>query len=258
VPKVSIIVTHFNQVEYLDQTLLSIYQQVFTDWECILVDDGSEPQHAVRAEQTLERLADTRFTWLALPRNLGVVAARRAGVEKSRGQYLLFVDGDDALEPSYLTETTTVLDTRSDLAFVYTQLQYFGAKQEVFISKEYSVTDLLFENYISVTSLIRRSAYQKVGGFRLALNRLGLEDWDLFLSMAEKRLCGVLISKPLVKYRQHTQEQNRNRPEKVRGADIYIRNHHPKLFGWRYKILIKWRTLVGIFHKWTDRRTFSI
>lgn len=245
-PKVSIIIPHFNQAEYIYETIESVCKQNYSDWECVVIDDGSDPAQAQKAYRIVNNFSDRRISYIALPENAGVVAARQRGIGATTGPYLLFLDGDDAIAPTYLSETVPLLDREPQIAYVYTQLQYFGARNDIFSSRPFKLNDLLFENFISVTSLMRRLAFEQVGGFNSNLNRLGLEDWDLFLSMAEHGLKGYFLPKPLVLYRQDPQGQNRNQPTKVRPAEVVIRANHPKLFKNKYWILAKWRALVWI------------
>ena len=246
-PKVSIIVPHFNQAAYIHETIESVCRQTYSDWECVVVDDGSEPMQAEQARQIVANFSDQRISFIALRENAGVVVARQQGVKATTGPYLLFLDGDDAIVPNFLSETAPLLDREPLITYVYTQLQYFGARNDIFSSRPFYINNLLFENFISVTSLMRRLAFERVGGFNTNLNRLGLEDWDLFLSMTEQGYRGMFVPKPLVLYRQDPQGRNRNHPTRVLTAEKVVHANHPKLFGYRYWVVAKWRTINWIF-----------
>lgn len=98
-PAVSVIITSYNLEQYLPRTLESVCTQSLTDLEIIAVDDGSSD----RSVQVLEELAgrDPRIRVLQRSHG-GPVAARNAGIEEARGEYLAFVDGDDMLEQDFL------------------------------------------------------------------------------------------------------------------------------------------------------------
>ncbi len=245
-PKVAIIIPHYNQSLFIGEAVSSVLGQQYGDWECIIIDDGSLPVEVERAQQIVNNFADPRLRWIAQPYNLGVIPTRLEGVKQSTAPYLVFLDGDDALMPRFLSETVPLLDQNERVAYVYTQLQYFGARHDIFISQPFNGRNLLFENFVSVTSLTRRSAFLEIGGFNMNLNRVGLEDWDLFLSMYEHGLRGSFLAKPLVRYRQDAEGKNRNQPSKVRSAEEIIKRNHPKLFGLTYYLLAKWRTLRWI------------
>ncbi len=244
--KVAIIITHFNQSSFISEAVTSVATQEYQDWECVVVDDGSTPMEAETAREIVTRFRDKRLRWIALPSNQGVIPARLTGVSQTSAPYLVFLDGDDALMPNFLSVTVSELDKDVDAAYVYTQLQYFGARQDVLVSQPFNGHDLLFENFISMTSLIRRSAFLEVGGFHMNLNRIGLEDWDLYLGLYEHNLRGSFVAQPLVCYRQDAEGRNRNQPTKVKSANAIIQANHPKLFGFRYTLLAKWRTLLWI------------
>lgn len=98
-PKVSIIVPVYNVEPYLRQCLDSILAQTFTDWECILVDDGSKDGSGAICDEYAEK--DSRFR-VVHQENKGSSAARNEGLSLSKGIYLSFIDSDDWVENNYL------------------------------------------------------------------------------------------------------------------------------------------------------------
>lgn len=97
-PIISIIVPIFNIKEYIRECLLSIKYQSFTDFEVILVDDGSTDEFENNIVDILE---DNRFR-LYKKSNEGQSSARNLGIELSKGDYIVFIDGDDSVEPNFL------------------------------------------------------------------------------------------------------------------------------------------------------------
>lgn len=97
--KVSVIVPIYQVEDYLSRCLDSIMNQTFTDFECILVNDGSKDRSKEIAERYVS--IDHRFV-LINKKNGGLSSARNAGIEKANGQYLCFVDSDDCLHSRYL------------------------------------------------------------------------------------------------------------------------------------------------------------
>ncbi len=94
-PKISIIVPVYNVEPYLRRCLDSIVVQTFTDWECILIDDGSSDNSGVICDEYASR--DARFH-VFHQENKGVSAARNAGLDAARGEWIGFVDSDDWIE----------------------------------------------------------------------------------------------------------------------------------------------------------------
>ena len=98
-PLVSIIVPCYNLAQYLDEALLSIYNQTYTDWECTIVDDGSQDNTKEVAQNWVAK--DSRFVYL-YKENGGVSSARNFGIEKANSEYILTLDADDKHEASFL------------------------------------------------------------------------------------------------------------------------------------------------------------
>ena len=97
---ISVIVPVYNVVSSLDKCVQSIVCQDYTDWECILVDDGSTDGSGLLCDRWSER--DSRIRVIH-QENQGVSVARNRGIEESCGQSLVFVDSDDWVEPTYIS-----------------------------------------------------------------------------------------------------------------------------------------------------------
>ena len=100
-PKISIIVHVYKVEKYLRRCLDSIVAQTFTDWECILVDDGSTDGSYIICED-YSRI-DSRFI-VFHQENRGVSSARNIGIEKSKGEFICFIDADDWIKETYLEQ----------------------------------------------------------------------------------------------------------------------------------------------------------
>ncbi|MBQ8294193.1 MAG: glycosyltransferase family 2 protein [Alphaproteobacteria bacterium] len=98
-PKISIVLANYNNGIYLDDCLRSVAKQSFTDWECIVVDDGSTDD----SKKIIRRWAktDSRFKPL-FQKNSGVSAARNRGIERATGEWVAFLDSDDCFAPDAL------------------------------------------------------------------------------------------------------------------------------------------------------------
>lgn len=105
--KVSIIMPVYNTAKYLRRCLDSIVSQTLTDWECVAVDDGSNDGSSQILSEYAER--DSRFKVLTQS-NSGPVVARSRAISEATGEYLLFVDSDDTIEPELLATTVHTAD----------------------------------------------------------------------------------------------------------------------------------------------------
>ena len=96
---VSIIIPCYNQAKYLNETLESVCKQTHTNWECIIVDDGSSDDSATIISGFTKK--DPRFIYIYKD-NGGVSSARNLGIENAKGNYLQFLDADDLLSVNKL------------------------------------------------------------------------------------------------------------------------------------------------------------
>ena len=119
-PQISIIVPVYNVEDYLRQCLDSIIAQTFTDWECILVDDGSKDKSGSICDEYAQK--ENRFKVIHQV-NSGSSAARNKGLSVISGKYTLCLDSDDWIDSDYLTSLITIADADNvDMvisAFVY-------------------------------------------------------------------------------------------------------------------------------------------
>ena len=91
-PLISVIVPCYNQAQYLDECLQSVLNQIYTDWECIIVNDGSPDHTEEVAKKWLEK--DSRFRYIYKETG-GLSSARNAGIKIAKGEWIQFLDCDD-------------------------------------------------------------------------------------------------------------------------------------------------------------------
>ena len=113
-PKVSVIVAVFQAVKTLRRCLDSIKNQTMTEWECLLVDDGSTDGSGEMCDEYAS--ADARFRVIHKP-NEGVAIARQTGIDSAKGDYVIFADADDWVEPDWLEKLYGKISTdEADMA----------------------------------------------------------------------------------------------------------------------------------------------
>ena len=126
---VSVIVTCYNQARCITNTLESIVAQTYTNWECIIVDDGSEDDSAAVINDFIKD--NTRFTYL-FQNNQGVSVARNTGFKLASGNFVNFLDGDDTFLPNKLKEQVQVFEDNPEIAVCICDHQFYLEKKEVY------------------------------------------------------------------------------------------------------------------------------
>lgn len=179
--KISVIVPCFNQGKYLAETLDSVIMQTFSDWECIIIDDGSTDTSQIVALSYVEK--DMRFHYI-YQENQGVCIARNRAIEMAQGEYVLFLDGDDRISRDFLECMYPILDENQSVKVVTSTVVQYGKNHRVVPSINYSLEELMGRNIFVITSMFRRTDFEKTKGFNENMIN-GLEDWDFWLSMLE-------------------------------------------------------------------------
>lgn len=115
---ISIIIPVYNVISYLDKCLQSIHEQTYTEWECILVDDGSQDGSSELCDQWSGK--DPRFKVIH-QQNQGVSATRNNGIKASQGDYFVFIDSDDWVTRDYLSDL--ISNDSSDIELIVSGIQ---------------------------------------------------------------------------------------------------------------------------------------
>ena len=194
-PLVSIVILCYNYGRYLGEAIESALVQTYAPIEVIVVDDGSTDDTVAVANRYPVQL-------IRQP-NQGVCVAGNTGFAAARGEFVLRLDADDRLAPTYVEETVAALRVHPEAHFAYTAVAYFGARQGTYPIEPFAADTLAEWNYVNASALVRRDSLRRVGGYNLNMAGCRCEDWDLWLSFAERDMPGVMVPKPLLLYRQH-------------------------------------------------------
>ena len=186
--KISIIVPCYNQAKYLDESLQSVLNQSFTDWECIIVNDGSTDTTEVVSNDWIKK--DSRFKYI-FQDNGGLSSARNLGIKKAESEFILPLDADDKIGEDYLELAYQVFQEHKDLKVVYCEVTKFGDSDELWKLPEFSLYNLSRKNMIFCSALFRKKDWELVGGFDVNMIH-GWEDWEFWISMLKN---GGLVKK---------------------------------------------------------------
>ena len=203
-PRVSVIVTCFELGETLGEALASVEAQGFRDFEIVVVDDGSSGAATLAA---LERVDPARARVLRTA-NRGLPAARNHGVRDSAGELLCCLDADDRLHPEWLAKAVAALDRDPGLSFVSHWLHAFGDEEWDWKPTDCGFPALLDVNTVNGAALVRRAAWDAVGGQDETL-REGCEDLDFWISLVERGHRGAILPEILFFYRRRSASMSR-------------------------------------------------
>ncbi len=206
-PKVSVIIPAYNVAPYIGETLTSVFAQTFTDYEVIIINDGSPDTEEF--ERALEPFKE-RIRYLK-QENRGASSARNTGLRAARGEFVAFLDADDLWLPSYLEDQLAVIHARNcDLVCADALIvgespdagrTYFEAVMDSAPPNEVTFLDLLSGERSLITSgvLVRREPVMEVGLFDEQLRNA--QDLDLWLRLARHGARLSYLPRVLLKYR---------------------------------------------------------
>lgn len=196
-PRVSVVVPTYNRVGYVTRLLDSLAAQTFSDWEAIVVDDGSTDETpatlAVYARRD-SRIRVFRHT------NAGPVHTINRGMRAARGAYLTWCGDDDVYEPDALAAMVAVLDSQPDVGLVTTDFVQFSddGAEAVRALSGLPIRDGLA---VGLGRLFRRSAWAASGPCDRAAELV--EDYELWLRMERAGVRIAQIPRPLYRFRSH-------------------------------------------------------
>lgn len=210
-PRVSVIIPVYNGEKYISETVNSVIAQTYTDYELILVNDGSKDTTG----QILESFSNDRIKVLHIE-NSGVSNARNIGYAESAGDYIAFLDADDLWLPERLQETVAYLDEHKEVGLVHTHMAVIDEKSqktgEVFAGKEGNILeDLLLWNGCCIPApssiLVRREVMEEIDLFDTNLSTAA--DQEIFFRIANVYKIGM-VNQPLGLYRIHGENMHLN------------------------------------------------
>ncbi|MHB1231978.1 MAG: glycosyltransferase [Burkholderiales bacterium] len=228
IPAVSIIIPCYKQAEFLGDSVGCVLAQSFTDWECIIVNDGSPDNTSEVARYLIGEHPDKRIRLLEKS-NGGLSSARNAGIRAARGKYILPLDADDGLHPDYLKETVAVLENHPDYAIVYVDEKNFGNATHIHKKGQSSLAALMFANVHDYCSLYRKEVWKQVGGYSPAMY-LGGEDWNFWLSAAALNFKSFHLPYPLFLYRNRENTMVAETLANIKEVWSHIVFHHIGLY----------------------------
>ena len=189
-PLVSIITSYYNSQEFMWQTINCVLNQTFPYWEWIIVDDGSTEENDVKYLEEVKNI-DSRIK-IYHKENEGLAKGRDYAIKYATTNYILPLDADDLIEPTYIETLYWTLETKQDASWAFTNSLGFG-KYIYLVDYVFDSEKMKTENQITATALIRKDKILALGGYGVA-KRYVNEDWHLWLRMLAKGEYPVQVS----------------------------------------------------------------
>jgi hypothetical protein len=198
-PAVSVVIACFNYADCLPESVGSVLEQTLTDFELLIIDDGSTDDSLAVAR----RLAagDDRVTVIAQANAGQPAIPRNRAIARARGRYVVSLDADDRFGPTALERCAAELDADPRAGLAWAQEQDFGSSDRLHPHLDWSLDRLKRFNYLPSATMFRRAAWEAAGGYNT--NVRGYEDWDLWLGIAEAGYTGRPARGALWYYRKH-------------------------------------------------------
>jgi len=208
---VSIIVPCFNQAQYLDEALLSVLDQTYENWECIIVNDGSPDNTEAIAQKWVKK--DSRFNYL-YKTNGGVSSSRNLALQRAKGDYIQFLDSDDFLNKEKLELSLNLINEghENDIKIIVSDFRMFVDNPNKTLNPYCTLNSELlnFESLLYLWNatfsipihcgFFRASLFENI---RFPENMTAHEDWIVWVSIFKNGGKALFLDKILALYRMN-------------------------------------------------------
>jgi glycosyltransferase involved in cell wall biosynthesis len=256
-PTISVIIPCYNSGSFLPDAIKSILsQEGEVAYDIFIVDDGSTDQITIALLNEYKKININ----VVYQENKGPAAARNAGVRASSSKYLLFLDSDNKIRPSYISKAIKVLESDKEIGVVYGKPTFFGESSEPrYTPGEFNIYKILEGNNIDMCAVVRREAWESVGGFDEDRILIGHEDWDLWIMLGARGWKFNYINEFLFDYRVRNDSVivMANQSDKVRDVLNYFHIKHRDMLLRNYDYLYRKKLYYEQEHKYPFRLFFK-
>ncbi|MBU1912578.1 MAG: glycosyltransferase [Candidatus Omnitrophica bacterium] len=226
---VSVIIPYYNLGDYIEEALHSVLSSSYSPIEVIIVNDGSDDTKSIEVLKKIENknLSNTRILHT---KNQGLALTRNIGAEKAGGEFIVFVDADDMVEPHYFSKAVYVLQRYENVDLVYSWMQHFEESKGMRLTWNAEFPYILGHNMISQLAVIRRHSFLK-GARNKPDIKPGFEDYESWIELLKQGGVGVSLPFCLVRYRVRKNSMHRSTtPNSHLYVYELITQHHPELY----------------------------
>ena len=225
---VSVIVPCYNYANYLEECIYSIAAQTYTNYEIIIVNDGSTDQFQKVAKEIKFTHNDKIINIINQPNSGQPAIPRNNGIKQAYGEFILCLDPDDKISPNFLYESISLFDKHPDISIAFPNLQEFGDRHNYTDYGKFNQDTLIIANTLPIASIFKKEAWADVGGFKT--NCPGYEDWDFWISCQENGHRAINVKDSIFYYRIHGSSllNTAKSVDQERKAQLIL--NHPNLY----------------------------
>jgi glycosyltransferase involved in cell wall biosynthesis len=232
---ISVIVPTYNRADLISETIESILNQTYKNFELIIVDDGSTDN----TEEVIRKFKDSRIKYIKTDNWGGPARPRNIGIKKAKGEYIAFCDDDDIWLPEKLEKQIRVFQISNETAMLYTRFKTIEGdviSNKIFPENGKYKSGNIFKsiylrNLIACSGVIvKRSVLDQVGLFNTDPNLIAIEDADLWLRISLKYIIKCTDDLPLLIYRIQSQSISQGFIQRTKRS-IILRKRYKKYAG---------------------------
>lgn len=227
-PIISVVIPCYNHGQYINEAIQSVEEYKKKDYEIIIINDGSTDDFT---NKRLKELKNEGYN-VIFQENQGLSKTRNNAIRLARGKYILPLDADNKIKSDLISKAIKILDVNPSIAIIYSDRQLFGNSKGIANAGKFRLPVLLDGNYIDACAVYRKNVWEEVGGYDENLPMpAAWEDWDFWLSAAEKGFRFFYIPEPLFYYRVLEGSMNRMIMKSSNGNHLreYIYKKHISL-----------------------------
>ena len=194
----------YNKAEYVEEAIESVLKQTYNNIEIIVVNDGSTDNSSEVIKSISDR--NENIIFFDEKENRGVVWARNFGIAKATGEFILPLDADDTIQATFIEKAVRILERNSKMVISCKNVFDKDANDNKGLIDTQKI--VLGDEIFVCTSMFRKTDFEEVGGYKEIFNKIGCEDFELYVNFISKGYKFYKINERLFNYRRNT---NKNR-----------------------------------------------
>ena len=224
---VSIVIPVYNAEKYIIETLESAINQTYKNTEIICADDLSTDN----SRQIIKEFAKDhrKIKLINLDKNSKTSVARNIAIQNSNGEFILPLDADDLIDPTYIKKAIDIFTANPDVSVIYCRAKRFGSVNKSWKMPKYSKHYMVYQNIVHCSGVFRKSDWGRYNGYNENM-KCGLEDWDFWLNFVKNDKIFYRIDEELLHYRvvSNSRTDSALSNSKILTKQIHV--NHPEMF----------------------------